>query len=206
MLIYIGFTKFDFYGLTSASAGASRFLGNSIIGDGNGIVFYRYKYRGQEISANSTISLRLDDRLGLSGNLTQNDEAPAKRNFGWMGRAFYEYNFRQYSIRPSITRFRFEPDVIPGYASRGAFGFLNRDGYAGEIRTTFKKYNLDGYIRYLDAKEVEPKPAQTDRIGLTVGLEVKYVILYADLLKPYAGDYRRLRYEKKSLFPGRLWH
>jgi hypothetical protein len=171
------FSKYDFFGMTSGSAGASRFIGNTVIGEGNGIVFYRYKFRGQEVAGKAVLTLRLDDSLGVSGNMTQNNEAPARRNFGWIARGFYEYNFGRYSIRPSITRFRFEPDLMPAYASVGSLGFLNRDGYAGEIRAALKKYKLEAYVRYLDAKEVEPKPAQSDRIGLTVGLEVKYVIL-----------------------------
>jgi hypothetical protein len=171
----LGYTKYDFYGMTSASASDSRYLGNSV--KGIEVVNYEYKFRGQELAATSILTLRLDDKLGVSGNVTKNDEAPDKRNFGWMAKGYYEYNFKRYSVRPSITRFRFEPDLMPAFFSRGGLGFLNRDGYAGEIRGTLKKYKLDGYVSYLDAKEVERKAEQSDRISVTVGLEVKYEIL-----------------------------
>ena len=173
----VGYAKYDFYGMTSASAGDSRYVGNTVMGDGNDTVFYKYKFRGQELAAMSQLTLRLDDKLGISGNITKNDDAPDKRNTGWMTKAYYEYNFKRYSIRPSITRFRFESDVMPAFFAQGGLGFLNRDGYSGEIRGTLKKYKLDGYVRYLDAKEYEQKAAQSDRISVTVGLEVKYEIL-----------------------------
>lgn len=173
----LAYAKYDFYGMTSASAADSRYVGNTVIGEGNNVVFYKYKFRGQEIAADAEVKLRLDDKLGVSGNVTQNDNAPEKRNLGWMSKGYYEYNWSRYSVKPSITRFRFEPDLIPAFFSHGKLGYLNRDGYSGEIRGTLKKYKLDGYVRYLDAKEVEPKAAQSDRISLTVGLEVKYDIL-----------------------------
>ncbi len=175
--IMFGYTQFDFYGLTSASAGDSRYLGNTVIGDGNSIVFYKYKFRGQEIAARSEINFRLDDKLGISGNMTENDEADLNRNKGWMSKAYYEYNFGRYSVRPSVTRFRFEPDLIPAPFGQPGFGYLNRDGYSVELRGALKKYKLEGFVRHVTAKEVEPKAAQSDRTSLTVGLEVQYEIL-----------------------------
>ncbi len=175
--LLFGFTKFDFFGMTSASAGDARYLGNTVIGDGNDVVFYKYKFRGQEIAAGMKVKFRLDDQFSVSGNMTKNDEADEKRNTGWMTKTSYQYNFGRYSIKPSVTRFRFEPDLMPAPFAHGSFGYLNRDGYSGEIRGELKKYNLEGFVRYLDAKEVEPKAAQSDRTSMTVGLEVKYEIL-----------------------------
>ncbi len=175
--LMFGFAKYDFYGMTSASAGESRYLGNTVVGEGNSIVNYKYKFRGQEVAAGTELTLRLDDKLGFAGNMTLNDSAETRRNTGWMSKAYYQYNFSRYSIRPSVTRFRFEPDLMPAPFAQGSLGYLNRDGYATEIRATLKKYKLDGYIRHLNAKEVEPKPAQSDRTSLTLGLEVSYEIL-----------------------------
>lgn len=172
----LGYSKFDFYGLTSASAKDSRYLGNTIAGIGED-AYYTYKFRGQEIAANAQLKLRLDDKLTVSGNLTQNDAAIKRRNQGFIARTSYEYNFGRYSIRPGVTRFRFEPDVIPAFGGYSSFGFLNRDGYMGEIRGSLKKYKLDGYVRYMDAKEIDSNSAQSDRTSVTVGMEVKYEIL-----------------------------
>jgi hypothetical protein len=173
----LAYTKYDFYGMSSASAADSRYLGNTVVGDGNDIVNYKYKFRGNEVAANAQVLFRLDDKLGVTGNLTKNDEAPDKRNRGWLVRGYYEYNYGRYSIRPAITRFRFESDLMPAFFSQGGLGYLNRDGYAGEIRGALKKYRLEAYVRYLDAKEIEPKPAQSDRTSVTVGMEVKYEVL-----------------------------
>ncbi len=173
-----GYTRFDFSGLTSNSATSSMYLGNTVEGGaGDNIVNYLYNYRGQEIAAKAEVLFRLDDKLGASGNLTQNDDAPAQRNKGWMGKTYYEYNFGRYSIKPSVTRFRFEPDVIPAIFGQGALGYLNRDGYMGEIRGSLKKYNLEAFVRYLDAKTIETNSVQSDRTSVTLGMEVKYEIL-----------------------------
>ncbi len=175
--VMFGFSKFDFYGLTTTLADEARYIGNTVIGDGSKTVYYKYKFRGQEIAAKTELTFRIDDKLGFSGNMTKNDVAPEKRNSGWKSSAYYVYNMGRYSVKPSITRFRFDPDLLPAQFSSGSFGYLNRDGYSGEIRATLKKYKLEGFLSYLDAKEVEPKAAQSDRISLTVGLEVKYEIL-----------------------------
>ena len=176
--IMVAYAKYDFYGMTSASAKESRYLGNTVTGDqGDGVVSYKYKFRGQEIAASTKFTLRLDDKLSLSGNMTKNDEADAKRNTGWIAKSSYQYNFGRYSIQPSIARFRFEPDLMPAPFSQGGFGFLNRDGYSAELRGKLKKYNFESYIRYVDANEVELKAEQSDRISVIVGLEVKYEIL-----------------------------
>jgi hypothetical protein len=174
--IGFGYSRYDFYGMTSASAQDSRYLGNTVVGQGLDIVTYKYKFRGQEVAAMAEVTTRLDDKLGVSGHITKNDEAIRNRDTAWLTNIFYQYNFDQFSLVPSVSRFRFESDVMPAFFSSGNYGYLNRDGYYGEIRGLFNKYNVEAYVRYLDAKEAEFKAVQSDRIAVSLGMEVKYEI------------------------------
>ncbi|MFN8790812.1 MAG: hypothetical protein ACK5Y2_05075 [Bdellovibrionales bacterium] len=176
--LQMSYTKWDFYRMSSAAAGDSRFLGNTMVGDGSGRnMFFQYRFQGREVAAGFAQKFRLDDRLSLKGTMIQNDEAPEKRNLGWMTQTSYLYNFGRYSFRPAVTRFRLEPDVIPAFYSIGTYGFTNRDGYAGELRGMIRRYKIEGFVRFVDAKEVEPRFVQSDRVGYTLGMEVKYEIL-----------------------------
>jgi len=176
--IQASYTKFDFYNITSTSANESRYMGNSFFGDGTGAnLFFQYKFRGQEAALATSLNFRLDDKLTWKGSMIENSKAPSKRNLGWMSSLSYEYNFSSYQIRPALLRYRFEPDIIPAAYSSASLGFLNRDGYSGELRGKFKRYNLDIFAKYMDAKEVEPRLTQSDRVTYSIGMEVTHEIL-----------------------------
>lgn len=177
-ILQLSYSKYDFYNMTSALASDSRYLGNTMIGDGSGeFVYYKYQFRGQEVALKAQTLLRLDDRVGFEGSFTQNDKAPKKRNQGWKSASYYQYNFGKYAIEPKVLRFRYEPDVIPAPYASGNLGYMNRDGYAAELRGHLKKYKVEAYLQYVDGKEVEPQLTQSDRTSYMFGLEVKYEIL-----------------------------
>lgn len=176
--IDIGYSKYDFFNMTRAAADDSKFLGNTMVGeDGSFFRFFRYEYKGQEVALSFSQSFRQDDLFKLRGSFSKNDEAPEKQNTGWLANTFYEYNFSRYQLRPSYTQFRLESDVIPAFYSRGAYGYLNREGYSAEIRGALKTYNIESYLRYTNSKEIVDTLVQSDRESFTIGLEVSYEIL-----------------------------
>ncbi len=173
----LGYTKYDFYGLTSALATDSRYLGNTLVGDGSGgQSYYLYRFHGNEWSVRAQRNFRLDDKLVFEGSAIQNDKAPVKRNAGWKIDSYYQWNIGDMAFEPHMIRFRYEPDVIPATYSRRNLGRMNRDGYAGGMNVLFKPYNLEAFVNYIDAKEVEPQLTQSDRVGYAFGLEVKYEV------------------------------
>lgn len=176
--LMLSYSKYDFYKMASAAAEDSQYLGNTMISDeGDNNNFFRYKFQGQEVALGAATTFRLDDKLSFKGTYMKNDQAPERRNTGWMTQTAYLLNMGRYSFRPAVTRFRLEPDVLPSFYTIGSYGYTNRDGYSGELRGGIKKYNFEGYVRYVDAKEIENKLFQSDRVSYTVGLEVKYEIL-----------------------------
>lgn len=176
--VQISYSKYDFFNMTRAAAGDSKFLGNTMIGEeGSPYAFFNYQFKGQEVALSLQANFRQDDKWVVRGALTRNDEAPEQKNAGWIANTYYEYNFKRYQIRPSLTRFRFESDVIPALYSSGTFGYLNRDGYQAEIRGKIKPFNLQGYVRYVNTQEIEDRLVQSDRVNYSIGLEVSYDVL-----------------------------
>lgn len=176
--IRLSYSKYDFYNMTRAAAADSKFLGNEMIGEeGSPFSFFKFQFKGQEVALQLGTKFRKDDQWVIRGAFTKNDEAPDKKNTGWIANSFYEFNFGRYQIRPSFSRFRFESDVIPAFYSSGTLGYLNRDGYSAEIRGKLKPFNLETYVRYVNTNEIEDRLVQSDRVNYSVGLEVSYDVL-----------------------------
>jgi hypothetical protein len=176
--IKLAFTKYDFYNMTRAAADDSKFLGNTMIGEeGSPYAFFRYQFKGQELALQMEKTFRRDDKLFLRGSYAVNNSALEDLKTGWIGNLRYDLNIGRYKISPSFTQFRLESDVIPALYTRGAWGYLNRDGYQAELRGKLIPFNVEAYARYVNSKEIEDRLVQSDRVNYTVGVEVTYDVL-----------------------------
>jgi hypothetical protein len=174
----LAFTKYDFYNMTRAAAADSKFLGNSMIGEeGSPYSFFQYQFKGQEIALQLEKTLRRDDKLILRGTYAVNNSAPEDLKTGWIANLRYDLNVGRYKISPSYTQFNLQSDVMPAFYTRGALGYLNREGYQAEIRGKLLPFNVEAYARYVNSIEIEDRLVQSDRVNYSVGVEVTYDVL-----------------------------
>lgn len=171
------YLRFQFDNLTSSAAKDSEGLGNTVIVPSGAQPRFVYGFSGNEVGLGGTLKITGRTSLRLGGTLLRNDEAPDKKNRGYV----YSGGFTTRVFRGDLSvtggYFYNESDTLPASYASGARAANNRFGQYVNIKHELKKDQITSFMKYVRANEIEDLPKTADRDHVSVGLEVAYEIL-----------------------------
>jgi hypothetical protein len=151
-----------FENLPETAAYPSRFIGNTVVGEGLAHSEFVYPFRGIDLEFVSAARLLRGLTTQLEATWLRNAEAPAGRSDGYtLGIRFETAVARGWNVRPFAQLYRLESDVIPALYTDRDSGHTNRRGFilGGEL-------DLGGNgtvgVNFDSATALLPSPYQAD--------------------------------------------
>lgn len=163
----IAISHFMFSGLSSAVAGNSREMGNSVSGISDTTKF-NYTFNGMNVSADMKLTTASGYKVLLGGEYLFNNDAPDGRNMGLLVKGGLEVN----SLKFELETFENQSDTSPAYYNDKSYGHNNRKGNSISFAKNGEDFKYS--VKYTKANVIENDSFVLEDIEILTLSMVKY--------------------------------
>lgn len=163
---------FSFSDLPSVVAYRSDRLGNQVTGDEPTESFFRYGFRG--VAQTYSLNIKYTDRISSIFKIktVENADAPSDRSRAQNLSLGFEFKFKHFSVKPSLSNFYSESNSSPAVYNSAILGHNNREGFAYGIQVELPQKGFSVTANYVQADLIQVDASQRDLTYLSLYLEV----------------------------------
>ncbi|MDB5036719.1 MAG: hypothetical protein JWQ35_247 [Bacteriovoracaceae bacterium] len=171
-------SHFLFRGLSALAASQSRFLGNTVNGEGTSISGFGYAFHGYELGGSISGILNPWLHPSIRASAVLNDGAPSGKNKGLRSEASWQFDLTEnFRITPVAEYFYIQSDIAPALFNDPAVGHTNYQGYGVGADLIFPKQAAHVSFRFYDASVLTHNFYQSDMKWAQLLLSVNYDVL-----------------------------